>query len=63
MKIPKNSKQGRKLRLKGRGLPATTPGHLYVILNIVYPPAETEAEQQAYKAMATAFDFNPREKL
>jgi curved DNA-binding protein len=63
MKIPKNSKQGRKLRIKGRGLPAKTPGHLYVILNIVYPPAETEAEQQAYEAMATAFDFHPREKL
>ncbi|GHB05305.1 curved DNA-binding protein [Algimonas arctica] len=63
MKIPKNSQSGKKLRLKGRGLPSKTPGHLYVILNVVNPPADTEAQKEIYKNMATVFDFNPRDNL
>lgn len=58
--IPPDSSSGRRLRLKGRGLPGTPPGDLYVVLDVVLPPAATEKARDAYRAMAEAFDFNPR---
>jgi curved DNA-binding protein len=51
------------LRLKGRGIPGSPPGDLYVVLNIALPPADTDPARDAYLAMAKAFDFNPRTKL
>jgi len=58
--IPPNSAAGRQLRLKGRGIPGTPPGDLYVVLKMVLPPAENESAREAYRTMAKAFDFNPR---
>ncbi|MFA4970551.1 MAG: DnaJ C-terminal domain-containing protein [Sulfuritalea sp.] len=58
--IPPGSAAGRQLRLKGRGIPGTPPGDLYVTLSIALPPADSEAAQEAYRAMGKAFDFNPR---
>ena len=59
--LPKNAKTGQQLRLKGKGIPSKTPGHLFLVLNIVYPAAQTEHEQQAYQAFAKAFSaFKPR---
>ncbi|MCX4027772.1 DnaJ domain-containing protein [Endozoicomonas sp. SM1973] len=63
LKIPANSKGGSKLRLKGRGIPANTPGDLYVVLEIALPKAEDEATRKAYEAFAGALNFNPRENL
>lgn len=59
--IPPGSAAGRQLRLKGRGIPGTPPGDLYVVLTIALPPADSEAAREAYRAMARAFDFNPRQ--
>jgi curved DNA-binding protein len=61
--IPPNSVAGRQLRMKGRGIPGSPPGDLYVVLKIALPPAESESAQEAYRAMAKAFDFNPRADL
>jgi len=58
--IPPGSAAGRQLRLKGRGIPGMPPGDLYVTLGIALPPADSEAAQEAYRAMGKAFDFNPR---
>lgn len=58
--IPPDSAPGRQLRLKGRGIPGTPPGDLYVSLKVAWPPAGSEAARQAYRAFAKAFDFNPR---
>jgi curved DNA-binding protein len=58
--IPPNSVAGRQLRLKGRGIPGSPPGDLYMVLKVVWPAAETESEREAYRAMARAFEFNPR---
>lgn len=59
--IPKNTVYGKQLRLKDKGIPSKIPGHLYLILNIVYPKAETEQQINAYQAFAQAFShFNPR---
>lgn len=63
LKIPPNSKTGRKLRLKGRGLPSKTPGDLFVVLQVINPPAKTEAEKAFYESMAETFEYNPRAKL
>jgi len=63
LKIPANSQAGQKLRLKGRGLPAKTPGDQYVVLQIVLPPADTAAQRELYQQMAQQMPFNPREKL
>lgn len=61
--IPKNTVYGKQLRLKDKGIPSKVPGHLYLILNIVYPKAETEQQINAYQEFAEAFShFNPRSR-
>lgn len=62
--VPPRFKPGRKLRLKARGIPAATPGDLYLELHVALPPATTEAQQQAYRQLALAFPgFAPRAAL
>ncbi|SDM29170.1 curved DNA-binding protein [Oryzisolibacter propanilivorax] len=59
--VPARWKPGRKLRLKERGIPAATPGDLYLELQVVLPQAATEAQQQAWRELARAYpSFNPR---
>ena len=61
--IPSDSKSGRKLRLKGRGIPGKVPGDLYVVLRIALPPGNTEHAKAFYKKMEQELAFNPREKM
>ena len=62
--IPAGSIQGRKLRLKSRGIPSATPGDFYFVLQIALPPATTDADQVAYRAMAAQFKgYQPRATL
>ena len=63
LKIPPGSHAGTKLRLKGRGIPASPPGDFYVILQIALPPATDDKAKAAYAAMAAALPFNPRASL
>lgn len=64
LKIAENSQAGQKLRLKGRGLPGkSVPGDQYVLLQIVTPPAKTEAERAMYEKMAKDIPFDPRQHL
>jgi curved DNA-binding protein len=59
--VPAGSPQGRKLRLKGKGLPGSAPGDLYAVLSIVLPAPDSPSAQAAYAALAQAFpQFNPR---
>jgi len=60
LKVPAGSQSGRKLRLKGRGLPGSPPGDQYVTLQIVLPPADTEAVQKAFRDLARVAAFDPR---
>jgi curved DNA-binding protein len=55
LSIPAGSQPGRRLRLKGRGLPGPRPGDLYAVLQVVLPPADTDADRAAYAALALAF--------
>lgn len=61
--VPKGSQSGRKLRLKGRGIPAATPGDLYLILDVVLPPADSDKARALYEQMAREMAFNPRERV
>lgn len=62
--IPAGSWSGRKLRLKGKGLPGQPPGDLYAVLQVTAPPVQTQADREAYSALAQAHaDFNPRSGL
>jgi curved DNA-binding protein len=55
LKIPADSEAGRKLRLRGRGLPGNPPGDQIVELEINAPRAGTEEQRQAYRDLAKAF--------
>jgi curved DNA-binding protein len=61
--VPPGSQSGRKLRLKGRGIPAAQPGDLYLILDVVLPPASSDRARELYEAMARDLAFNPRERI
>lgn len=61
--IPAGSQSGRKLRLQGRGLPGHPHGDQYVLLQIVTPPADSEAVRELYRRLADASGFNPRARL
>ena len=62
--IPAGSAAGRKLRLKGRGIPGNTPGDFYFVVQIVLPAADTDKARVLYGEMAEQFkSFNPRAKL
>jgi len=67
LKIKPGSGNGSKMRLKGRGIPASASsnnaGDLYVILQVALPAASTDNEKAAYEKMQQAFSFNPRAKL
>ncbi|UJS22983.1 DnaJ C-terminal domain-containing protein [Thiothrix winogradskyi] len=60
MKIPPNSSTGRKLRLKGRGIPAQTPGDFYVTLKVVMPDTLSDKAKALYSELALEQTFNPR---
>ncbi|HET9644205.1 MAG TPA: J domain-containing protein, partial [Burkholderiaceae bacterium] len=59
--IPPGSPAGRKLRLKGKGLPSNPPGDLYAVLSVVAPKPDSASAREAYEALAHAFPhFDPR---
>lgn len=60
VKIPANSRSGRKMRLKERGLPSKPAGDLYLILEIALPTADTPRAKELYEQMAKELAFNPR---
>ncbi|HVF64751.1 MAG TPA: DnaJ C-terminal domain-containing protein [Casimicrobiaceae bacterium] len=58
--VPAQSKNGARLRLRGRGIPADPPGDLYLQLELVLPPA-TDKARQLFETMAREIPFNPRD--
>lgn len=58
LKIPPDSEAGRKLRLRGRGLPGTSgapAGDQIVELEILAPKAHSDEEREAYRRLRDAF--------
>ncbi|CAM5795477.1 DnaJ C-terminal domain-containing protein [Ottowia pentelensis] len=63
--VPAGSGTGRKLRLKGRGIPAAgasqAAGDLYLLLETAVPGAVTPEQKAAWQALAKAYPgFDPR---
>lgn len=61
--IPAGSLAGRQMRLKGRGIPGSPAGDLYLVITVALPPADTQRARDAYQAMELAFEFNPRAQM
>lgn len=55
LKVPAESEAGRKLRLRGRGLPGNPQGDQIVELEITAPVPADEAQKKAYRNLAKAF--------
>jgi curved DNA-binding protein len=62
LKIPAGSDSGKRMRLRGRGMPGAVPGDQIVTLQIRAPPAENDAQRQLYEQMAKAFAWNARQE-
>jgi len=60
MKVPANSQTGQKLRLRGRGLPGSSPGDQFVQLKVVLPGADTPQAKAVYEEMRAKLNFDPR---
>jgi curved DNA-binding protein len=63
MTIPPESQVGKKMRLRGRGIPSKEPGDEYILLDVALPPAATEQARAFYKKMSEELPFNPRSHL
>ena len=63
LKIPPGSVDGKKMRVKGKGLPGKNPGDFYVILKVVYPGVESEEAKRIYTEMRDTMSFDPRAGL
>ena len=60
--VPAGSSSGRRLRLKGKGLPNPkgTPGDLYAEVKIMVPRRLDKQEKKLFEELARVSDFDPR---
>jgi curved DNA-binding protein len=60
--VPAGSSSGRKLRLRGEGMPNPKgrPGDLYANVRIVVPPSPTPRERELFERLASVSTFDPR---
>jgi curved DNA-binding protein len=63
--VPEGSSSGRRLRLRGQGMPDLKgpPGNLIAEIRIVVPRRPNKEERELYEKLAAVSDFNPREGL
>lgn len=62
MKVPPGTQTGRKLRLRGKGLPNPrgAPGDLYAVVNILVPKQLTERERKLFEELRQVSNFRPQ---
>ena len=58
--IPAGAQGGQKLRLRGRGMPASPNGDQFVIIKLVTPAGDTREAREAYERMKRDFKFDAR---
>ena len=63
LRIPAGSGSGKRLRLKGRGLPGTPPGDQYVRLSVELPKNLSSKSRDLYEQLEKEQSFNPRSRL
>jgi len=64
VKVPAGTSSGRRLRLRGRGLPNPRgkPGDLYAEAQIMVPPKLSRRERDLFEQLAAVSDFDPRRR-
>jgi curved DNA-binding protein len=64
VQVPAGTSSGRRLRLRGRGLPSPRgkPGDLFAEARIMVPSRLCEAERQLFEQLAATSDFDPRRR-
>jgi curved DNA-binding protein len=62
VKVPQGTSSGRRLRLRGRGLPNPRgkAGDLFAEARIMVPPRPSRAERKLFEELAAESDFDPR---
>jgi curved DNA-binding protein len=62
VKVPRGTSCGKRLRLRGRGLPNPRGqrGDLFAEAKILVPPSLSPTEQGLFEQLAAASDFLPR---
>ncbi len=65
LKIPEGTSSGRRLRLRGQGIPLKPgregqPGDLYIVLRLVIPQNTSDAERELWNKLKSNSTFNPR---
>ena len=60
VRIPEGAESGRRLRVRGKGIPGEPPGDLLLDVQIAVPPATTPRARELYEAMARDLAFDPR---
>jgi curved DNA-binding protein len=62
VKVPPGSSSGRRLRLRGQGMPNPRgqPGDLYAEVRIMVPKRLSSRERELFEELATASTFDPR---
>ncbi len=65
LKIPRGSENGRKLRIRGKGLPkkGDQSGDIIVELHIQVPTSLSKEEEELFKELAGKSTFNPRQEM
>jgi curved DNA-binding protein len=62
VKVPAGSSTGRRLRLKGQGMPNSRgpAGDLYAQIKVMVPPKPTKRERELFEQLAAESTFDPR---
>ena len=62
--VPAGTSTGRRLRLRGEGMPRPkgTPGDLYAEIRVMVPPTPTQRERELFEELAAASTFDPRKQ-
>lgn len=61
IKVPAGTKNGTKLRVKGKGLPAESPGDLILHVKVQVPATAAARERTLWEELARESSFHPRE--
>jgi len=62
VKVPQGSSTGRRLRLRGEGMPNPhgAAGDLYAEIKVMVPPKPTARERELFEQLAAESTFDPR---
>ena len=62
VKVPSGSSTGRRLRLRGEGMPNPhgQPGNLYAEVKVIVPAKPTKSERELFEQLAAVSTFDPR---